>query len=332
MAGERGITPACAGKRPKGRAGLRGHGDHPRVRGEKTGPAGAAAASQAGITPARAGKRLDAHSDGGRLAEDHPRARGEKVAGGGSKLLGHLGITPACAGKRVGVTVVDGSEGGSPPRARGKGQRSGFSISVGRITPACAGKRRHAVGGPERAGSPPRARGKGTMLADGVGMRITPACAGKSPAPPKKGPGLWDHPRVRGEKRLHSWRAMSMSGSPPRARGKDWEEVWGEDGFGITPACAGKRSGKSGSAEFCRDHPRVRGEKRRPGLCPAVAQGITPACAGKSACTIRSEGQPRDHPRVRGEKVSLPHQSAGEQDHPRVRGEKSLSRKEPWPI
>ena len=179
------------------------------------------------------------------------------------------------------------------------------------------------------AGSPPRARGK-DHVGDGQSPLhgITPACAGKSPAPPKKGPGLWDHPRVRGEKRLHSWRAMSMSGSPPRARGKDWEEVWGEDGFGITPACAGKRSGKSGSAKFCGDHPRVRGEKRRPGLCPAVAQGSPPRARGKAHVRYGLKASPGITPACAGKRYLLPHQSAGEQDHPRVRGEKSLSRKE----
>ena len=51
---------------------------------------------------------------------------------------------------------------------------------------------------------------------------------------------------------------------------------------GITPAYAGKRNRKRVCPAFCRDHPRLCGEKgNRKRVCPAFCR-ITPAYAGKS--------------------------------------------------
>ena len=74
--------------------------------------------------------------------------------------------------------------------------------------------------------------------------------------------GVWDHPRVCGEK----LRAV----------------VFGNYSEGITPAYAGKRwrPGR-GPCQF-RDHPRVCGEKLRFIMFIQTAIGITPAYAGKS--------------------------------------------------
>ena len=131
-----GITPACAGKRQRPAARLRGGGDHPRVCGEKP------VAMHSCIT-----------SRG-----SPPRVRGK----GGFPCLAvlHPGITPACAGKRYGCDDITqgkrdhprvcGEKGvinqnpedfkGSPPRVRGKAlQAIPATMSEG-ITPACAGK------------------------------------------------------------------------------------------------------------------------------------------------------------------------------------------------
>ena len=116
--------------------------------------------------------------------------------------------------------------------------------------------------------------------------------------------GVWDHPRVCGEK----LRAV----------------VFGNYSEGITPAYAGKRwrPGR-GPCQF-RDHPRVCGEKRschqpeclRPGSpprmrgkvsvfsLPPTTFGITPAYAGKSCPFLRRTSPRRDHPRVCGEKLA----------------------------
>ena len=108
---------------------------------------------------------------------------------------------------------------------------------------------------------------------------------------------------MRGEK---SWRESAKSrrkGSPPHARGKVGavEDVSG--GMGITPACAGKSTQQIEIADYSKDHPRMRGEKREKMSCPWSALGITPACAGKSFRKAIPCLAVQDHPRMRGEKT-----------------------------
>ena len=113
--------------------------------------------------------------------------------------------------------------------------------------------------------------------------------------------GVWDHPRVCGEK----LRAV----------------VFGNYSEGITPAYAGKRwrPGR-GPCQF-RDHPRVCGEKLRFIMFIQTAIGITPAYAGKSMYRTTETLCCRDHPRVCGEKYSTrPYLSDEWGSPPRMRG------------
>ncbi len=92
------------------------------------------------------------------------------------------------------------------------------------------------------------------------------------------------------------------AGSPLRVQGKDLSYRFYEDGYRITPACAGKRISNRTQATLSEDHPCVCREKQdsfsahslRFGS-PLRVQGkeevltaierndrITPACAGKS--------------------------------------------------
>ena len=173
---------------------------------------------------------------------------------------------------------------GSPPLARGKVDHlHGVREHVG-ITPACAGKslsfflpacaeedhpRLRGEKDPEGRttlrswGSPPLARGKANHpgLVAGV-RRITPACAGKRAAETGAHGSSWDHPRLRGEKANALGRCEIRTGSPPLARGKGAaisSRTWRT---GITPACAGKSARKPCCPSACRDHPRLRGEKK----------------------------------------------------------------------
>ena len=50
-------------------------------------------------------------------------------------------------------------------------------------------------------------------------------------------------------------------GSPPHVRGKEERRKPGEIRARITPACAGKRQRFALSLAFCKDHPRMCGEK-----------------------------------------------------------------------
>ena len=172
-------------------------GSPPRMRG-KVQPLGERG-SQAGITPAYAGKSRSVQGPAGNSG-DHPRVCGEKLF----RFI--LVLHPL----------------GSPPRMRGKVCLPDHVGKGGGITPACAGKRPLPSSGDTRGwdhprvcgekfkpfclrqlcqGSPPRMRGKDDPahpIAAPAG--ITPAHAGKSPPIPANCPCRWDHPRVCGEK------------------------------------------------------------------------------------------------------------------------------------
>ena len=192
------ITPARAGKTPRGRRRRKCHPDHPRACGENLG-GGSASGRACGspprvrgkpaswrrsrpgsrITPARAGKTVHHPADlpPGR---DHPRACGENQPrgnlldnGSGSpprvrgKLYpgqtGHLGqgITPARAGK-TDSHAADVCRSADHPRACGENISSRFAS-------------RYALG------SPPRVRGKPVTIEGSTATcRITPARAGKT--------------------------------------------------------------------------------------------------------------------------------------------------------
>ena len=64
-----------------------------------------------------------------------------------------------------------------------------------------------------------------------------------------------------GEKRALFGELVYPLGSPPHGRGKAEPFKSLLIAVGITPARAGKRSGKSASDNVPRDHPRVGGEK-----------------------------------------------------------------------
>ena len=259
------ITPAYAGKRIRNCSPAGVARDHPRVCGEKS-PAGGGLNLILGspprmrgkgvicthlgavlrITPAYAGKSSYT-SERAPASRDHPRVCGEKP------VAMHTRITSA----------------GSPPRMRGKVYMRCCACLPPRITPAYAGKscckcsspdcsRDHPrVCGEKRTtetpwsnsgGSPPRMRGKDVERCPRTPeTRITPAYAGKRFVKDLGAGGLWDHPRVCGEKDTEFAYCVNDVGSPPRMRGKALGFVVCAAGAGITPAYAGKRLKRSHS-------------------------------------------------------------------------------------
>ena len=192
-------------------------------------------------SPACAGKRRPP-TPLGAFAPDHPRVCGEKIVRS--------------------MSIV--TSRGSPPRVRGKEVgRVGRAFTLG-ITPACAGKRRgsgrtrrtsrdhprvcgeklcfNVVYG-NTQGSPPRVRGKVCIYIRLCGcVGITPACAGKRTTMMGRTRRFGDHPRVCGEKKITPSGAGECTGSPPRVRGKAFEQKQRARNNRITPACAGKSS------------------------------------------------------------------------------------------
>jgi len=130
-------------------------------------------------------------------------------------------------------------------------------------------------------------------------------------------------------------------GSPPRVRGTAIDRRFWEFIEGITPACAGNRTGGAGYGTDGKDHPRVCGEQPVPaplsteragspprvrGTVPVAAEfrppeRITPACAGNSRSCAMPQRAFQDHPRVCGEQLRAARQAEKEAGSPpRVRG------------
>ena len=151
---------------------------------------------------------------------------------GKAVIIGNWGlglrITPAYAGKRL-PPVQRSSPSRDHPRVCG--EKSSLSSA--------------SLHGP---GSPPRMRGKAEYYSAALAQnRITPAYAGKRPGTATIRPHTRDHPRVCGEKTMRFIIASTVSGSPPRMRGKVQRFQRHDQRRGITPAYAGKRLKRSRS-------------------------------------------------------------------------------------
>ena len=197
-------------------------------------------------------------------------------------------------------------------------------VSVGRITPAYAGKRRcgrrnglcvqdhpRLCGEKKdrppfsgcRLGSPPPMRGKVRNYNQRKGTsRITPAYAGKSLFCTCIQMCSEDHPRLCGEKSMVEAILCFLSGSPPPMRGKDQPAPRQPCLFRITPAYAGKSHVFVRYEMFYRDHPRLCGGKATIVIFFLPHFRITPAYAGKRWIFSQSLPYIQDHPRLCGEK------------------------------
>ena len=199
------------------------------------------------------------------LRSPHVRGKEDRLQHG----LDLGGITLACAGKSVSVTLFDYNCQDHPR--------------------VCGEKQRGDVDQCSFGGSPPRVRGKVCRRSPArVNPWITLACAGKStgcscvPSPPR------DHPRVCGEK-FPVFDVIAVKwGSPPRVRGKDDRTKAPQDAPGITPACAGKRLGRSSLLFASKDHPRVCREKLEIPAALSPEQGSPPRVRGKGYPSIHS--------------------------------------------
>ena len=111
-------------------------------------------------------------------------------------------------------------------------------------------------------GSPPRVRGTESANETArVGQGITPACAGNSRFVRLCSAGAGDHPRVCGEQGAAGAWSGPRLGSPPHVRGTEAGLHPGQPRWRITPACAGNRDRRRGTAAQRGDHPRVCGEQ-----------------------------------------------------------------------
>ena len=201
-----GITPACAGNSIVPIGCVYAKGDHPRVCGEQD------------------QEREDITIPDG----SPPRVRGTVARSW--RYYKNFRITPACAGNRHGFCNA-GFRRRDHPRVCGEQcqrPRSIFPFS----------------------GSPPRVRGTAAQAADSITVtRITPACAGNSFRGGVPGGSEPDHPRVCGEQITPSPKIPCLTGSPPRVRGTGSSLGLPFPHFRITPACAGNSNAMKEAVE-----------------------------------------------------------------------------------
>ena len=172
------ITPACAGKSLSVALTFGLSGDHPRMCGEKW-PMPDKFPACPGSPPHVRGKVKGANRLS-TLFQDHPRMCGEKE-----------NRHTALAGIR-----------GSPPHVRGKAISQMTEWLTLWDHPRMCGEKRNVQFSQHRTvGSPPHVRGKVRANRDTVpACGITPACAGKRWGALLSVRGVWDHPRMCGEK------------------------------------------------------------------------------------------------------------------------------------
>ena len=202
--------------------------------------------------------------------------------------LPDVGITPAHAGKRI-PAFAKGSRTKDHPRTRGE---KSLIVLYSR----------------QLKGSPPHTRGKGCQKSsERKHLRITPAHAGKRRCTRHIPVSLSDHPRTRGEKVKDDHPQDLGDGSPPHTRGKASEEEMALTNKRITPAHAGKSSGRSGVGRWRKDHPRTRGEKIGLPCVMSLLTGSPPHTRGKDA-----------HSRERSLQAGITPAHAGKSNHKNV--------------
>ena len=280
----------------------------------------------------------------------------------GQMFLGNP-VHPRVCGEQPDRETPSLCETGSSPRVRGTEKSKDDSFQQVRFIPACAGNRHQisllkprisvhprVCGEQQRIadrnsfpyGSSPRVRGTDHHKRDKLlNWRFIPACAGNSYTVPVCLTGTAVHPRVCGEQPWPAKAAAGNSGSSPRVRGTDGEQLVHLRAERFIPACAGNSKRGVGLMGVRTVHPRVCGEQP-PRTEPSQAMGgssprvrgtatqlsqsdrrlrFIPACAGNRFNRLVYKPSHPVHPRVCGEQIQKP-LCKGRPDgsSPRVRG------------
>ena len=196
--------------------------------------------SRRGGSPPRAWGRHDAQDSRAVSVRFTPTCEGKTVGRIGRRRA--ILVHPHVRGEDLLAEDVVVRPAGSPPRAWGRHSAICHRIHHRRFTPTCVGKTWHAViviiriavhphvrgedgghqskTGPD-TGSPPRAWGRRPIARRRrVGPRFTPTCVGKTIPLRGKRTSLPVHPHVRGEDGWFRSCSLRLSGSPPRAWGR----------------------------------------------------------------------------------------------------------------
>ena len=211
-------------------------GSSPHTRGA-LGP-GARARGPARIIPAYAGStRLIPCSRA--TSSDHPRIRGEHSVAGVDAHVGD-GSSPHTRGAR---NLLHGNIGGARiiPAYAGSTSTCAQPMTPQKDHPRIRGEHADiAERFPDHEGSSPHTRGaQGRHNSRGRGLGIIPAYAGSTRSCPARRPPASDHPRIRGEHRVHEGLHAGSLGSSPHTRGAPQRQVDPVQDGGIIPAYAG---------------------------------------------------------------------------------------------
>ena len=112
-----------------------------------------------------------------------------------------------------------------------------------------------------------------------------------------------------GEKSLSVSSVWSLTGSPPRGRGKGGVIRYTNFTHRITPAWAGKRKSLDAKTKQQKDHPRVGGEKDRLTQHFKAEEGSPPRGRGKAVCASFVYSLLRITPAWAGKRLKRSHRS-----------------------
>ncbi len=216
---------------------------------------------------------------------------------------------------------------GSPPRAWGRLRTAPPGRCPWPVHPHVRGddclrvEKSHAP-----PGSPPRAWGRRRVDRRGQERRrFTPTCVGTTRASACASAPWPVHPHVRGDDGNQMQPAITLTGSPPRAWGRQPRPPADRRGTRFTPTCVGTTHTTASSCPGKSVHPHVRGDDAGSATSstkfagsPPRAWGrhdqirymvnrfrFTPTCVGTTLAGVRLALPPAVHPHVRGDDVML---------------------------
>ena len=172
-----------------------------------------------------------------------PHTRGARI--GDAAPLDSNGIIPAYAGSTIRAKAYDPNRS-DHPRIRGEHARAADAIA-------------------RAIGSSPHTRGARVRVSTSFARWwIIPAYAGSTKPEPVTVSLPADHPRIRGEHVPDPSQPAPANGSSPHTRGALSEVRQIAEEARIIPAYAGSTPFIAAPPRMDRDHPRIRGEHRRP--------------------------------------------------------------------
>ena len=206
---------------------------------------------------------------------------------------------------------------------------AGEHVKVGKSTPVHPRMRGERTPSTEPCRSPvgssPHARGTRCLGPVARGSRrFIPACAGNASGSGPATAVRSVHPRMRGERSIHSMAHARSDGSSPHARGTPQQPAEYLRPRRFIPACAGNAIYCLKARPLPTVHPRMRGERVDVRGAAAAARGSSPHARGTLIPRSPKEARTRFIPACAGNAVTVKCGYRFLPVHPRMRGERLL--------